>query len=372
MIFTIGKVNCIIDLYESLWAIGLWILTSAEVNPEVNRVKQPHFAWLKMPDMNFLEITNSNISTIRKTNEFPARISVYDVIAIVTGQTHDHSSRTFRRLLEAYPEVRLQVMYKFPGQGQRKTPVVDFKGVIEILKILPGITTYSGIKFGERLANYMGVKYNVQAAFALPSIPRSPTKGIEEDTVERLLIDTELAYKKQERVGGYFVDYTIEREWGQILLEVDENQHSSYNFHAENKRIEAIKNAKDGTTIYLIRYNPHSYSCDGIKRKVAHETRKHTLKAILKKCMPLDEFNLLYVYYDMDALVPCIATDPHYPKDLLRYLRILDYASLNIEIYEKMALLDETFELIREENVRLRNEVGHLRKCMKELDTHLY
>ena len=27
-------------------------------------------------------------------------------LAIVTGQTHDHSSRTFRRLLEAYPEVR--------------------------------------------------------------------------------------------------------------------------------------------------------------------------------------------------------------------------------------------------------------------------
>ena len=63
---------------------------------------------------------------IRKTNESPPRISVIDVAIAVTGKTHHDAAQDVRRLLTQYPEVGTNCSHlKFPGRGQRDTPVTD-------------------------------------------------------------------------------------------------------------------------------------------------------------------------------------------------------------------------------------------------------
>ena len=76
---------------------------------------------------------------IRKTNETPPRISIIDVAIAVTGKTHHDAAQDYRRLLNQYPEVGTNCSHlKFPGRGQRDTPVVDVRGIVEIVMLLPG------------------------------------------------------------------------------------------------------------------------------------------------------------------------------------------------------------------------------------------
>lgn len=65
------------------------------------------------------------------------RISVYDGIVFTTGDTNPR--KTWKRLNEQYPEVVAKCYnFKFPGRGQRETPVADLEGFTEILVLLPG------------------------------------------------------------------------------------------------------------------------------------------------------------------------------------------------------------------------------------------
>jgi len=76
---------------------------------------------------------------IRKTNETPPRISIIDVAIAVTGKTHHYAAQDYRRLLNQYPELGHHCFpFKFPGRGQRDTPVVDVRGIVEIVMLLPG------------------------------------------------------------------------------------------------------------------------------------------------------------------------------------------------------------------------------------------
>lgn len=64
-------------------------------------------------------------------------VSVYDAITFATGDKNPR--KTWGRLSEQYPEVvAFRYNFKFPGKGQRETPVTDFQGFLEILVVLPG------------------------------------------------------------------------------------------------------------------------------------------------------------------------------------------------------------------------------------------
>jgi hypothetical protein len=65
------------------------------------------------------------------------KTSLYDFIRVVGGQKNPRQA--LKNLLEQYPEV-VQFLdnFKFPGSGQRKTPVADKEGVLKILGLLPG------------------------------------------------------------------------------------------------------------------------------------------------------------------------------------------------------------------------------------------
>ena len=85
------------------------------------------------------ELTDADVSRIRKTNETPSRINVYDVLRCVFGIPQKDTFHTLDRLREQYPEVQaLCLNFNFPGQGQRETPVTDARGIVRIIMLLPG------------------------------------------------------------------------------------------------------------------------------------------------------------------------------------------------------------------------------------------
>ena len=81
----------------------------------------------------------ARIGRIRKTDETPARISVIDIAALITGHNANYASEAVRIIYEKYPEVHEKIVdFLFPGQGQRKKPVTDVQGIVEIVLLLPG------------------------------------------------------------------------------------------------------------------------------------------------------------------------------------------------------------------------------------------
>jgi hypothetical protein len=74
---------------------------------------------------------------VRVVNENPKKVSLYDVMSILGDK---NPSKTIIRLKEKFPEV-IPMCYSNifkTGQGQKNTPVVDAKGLITILMLLPG------------------------------------------------------------------------------------------------------------------------------------------------------------------------------------------------------------------------------------------
>ena len=79
------------------------------------------------------------IKQFRITDEKPPRISVIDVAVAVTAHGANYASEAVRILCRSYPEVHEKIVdFKFPGKGQRKTPIIDIQGAVELVLLLPG------------------------------------------------------------------------------------------------------------------------------------------------------------------------------------------------------------------------------------------
>ena len=85
------------------------------------------------------ELTDGTVNQIRKTAEDPPRISVYDVLQLVTGCSAANCSIVFSRLGHNFPDILTSCNnFKFSGRGQKETPVTDARGIVEIIMVLPG------------------------------------------------------------------------------------------------------------------------------------------------------------------------------------------------------------------------------------------
>ena len=85
------------------------------------------------------QLSDGAVRSIRKTAEDPPRVSVLDVIGAITGLDSGSSSNYYNRLREQFPEVSSACsLFKFPGRGQRDTPITCAKGVVTIVMLLPG------------------------------------------------------------------------------------------------------------------------------------------------------------------------------------------------------------------------------------------
>ena len=85
------------------------------------------------------ELTDGTVHQIRKTAEDPSRISVYDVLQLVTGCSANNCNTMFLRLVQNFPDVAsLCSNFKVYGRGQKDTPVTDARGIVDIIMLLPG------------------------------------------------------------------------------------------------------------------------------------------------------------------------------------------------------------------------------------------
>ena len=76
---------------------------------------------------------------IRKTAENPPRISVYDVFGSLTGYTPNNCVNLWQRLTDQFPDATTVCSkFKFPGRGQRDTPVADTRTIALFIAMLPG------------------------------------------------------------------------------------------------------------------------------------------------------------------------------------------------------------------------------------------
>ena len=101
---------------------------------------------------------NKKVTQIRKTNENPPRISIIDVVATINQKDKkNQAAEDLRRLSTTYPDVKSCFDFKFPGRGQKNTPVTDAKGIIEIIMLL---TTKQAARVrrdaAELLCRYLG------------------------------------------------------------------------------------------------------------------------------------------------------------------------------------------------------------------------
>lgn len=81
-----------------------------------------------------------NGGKVRVTDETPRRASVLDIIRIVSNNTSNPRQRwqQIRESAEGQEVVTKCYDWKFPGAGQRDTPVTDAEGIMLLINILPG------------------------------------------------------------------------------------------------------------------------------------------------------------------------------------------------------------------------------------------
>jgi hypothetical protein len=85
---------------------------------------------------NYTKLDVETLVGVRRT-EAPVRLSVYDVINAVTGQTNPRT--IFSRLCDGYPEgMFCTSSFKFEGQAQKETPVCTLDVMEQICRLLPG------------------------------------------------------------------------------------------------------------------------------------------------------------------------------------------------------------------------------------------
>ena len=66
-------------------------------------------------------------------------MSIIDVIATISGKDKNQAAEDLRRISTGHPEVKAICFdFKFPGRGQRDTPVTDAKGIVKIKTFGPG------------------------------------------------------------------------------------------------------------------------------------------------------------------------------------------------------------------------------------------
>ena len=282
------------------------------------------------------QLTQADVATIRKTTEQPPRVSVIDAIQVLTRSLY--AKNIWRDLMTTFPEVvSLVHSFKFPGQGQRMTPVTDAQGIVQIIMLLPG-KNETNASLCLKLANILGQSVDVMKEAVLKATLRPIPRRVrerEETTVLRWLEG--FAYKPQVSIEGKRVDAVVRlAKKMRAIVEVDEKQHRSYGLPAEIARMQLIKHwaEKQGGTTWLLRFNPHDHNCGGRKIRVSSQTSKDSFLAALRAMIKISNatnlaaFHIVFLYYDSDDRgQPLIAKDPHMPHELRTCIRQFDLAS---------------------------------------------
>ena len=95
---------------------------------------------------------------IRITDEVPKRISVIDLAAAITMKDANQAAEQVTYVKKRHPEVtEFFGDFKFRGQGQKITDVVDLRGAVELTFLLPGrLAARVRRQAAELLCRYLG------------------------------------------------------------------------------------------------------------------------------------------------------------------------------------------------------------------------
>ena len=133
------------------------------------------------------QMTDADVSRIRKTKESPPKVSVYDVFQCLFGIDPRNTSRTFARLLESHREELhdegrpLWTTFKFDGQGQQDTPVADARGIVRIIMLLPcRAAAPVRAKAAYVLVRYLGGAPSLMPEIAQDSLPQAQAPDAED------------------------------------------------------------------------------------------------------------------------------------------------------------------------------------------------
>ncbi len=165
-----------------------------------------------------------------------------------------------------------------------------------------------------------------------PWIERKPRK---ENEVRDYLIANKISFVQDKRADKSCSqkrpDFVIDCGTHIIIVEVDENQHSSYPCQCEQGRMITIYNDYGGLPVTFIRYNPDDYKDHQGKKQLGKNQERKRLNRLLNAVKSLQmhppnnvELKVLYLYYNNDD-----------GKDMLEILN-----------YDKMTSSFETMKLI--------------------------
>lgn len=132
------------------------------------------------------------------------RVSVYDFLKAACGLNNprqlwggDKKKRKGgqRGLVDRHPELVQHLdEFKFPGKGQRKTPVMNRAGVIELMQVLPGEV---GAKFRRQTAQLIIRYLDGDVSLADEVMDRAAAKGKHEDIERHIARSKGIIARKQ-------------------------------------------------------------------------------------------------------------------------------------------------------------------------------
>ena len=125
-------------------------------------------------------LVGQHVKQLRITDETPPHVSVIDVVSAITGHNGSNAALTFGRLKSEHPEVTTNCSdFRFPGQGQRKTPCTSIRGMVELIFLLPGHhAARVRRQAAELLVRYLGGDLQI-----IPEVCHN--RGIQEELVAR-------------------------------------------------------------------------------------------------------------------------------------------------------------------------------------------
>lgn len=136
------------------------------------------------------------------------------------------------------------------------------------------------------------------------------TKNKKETMVIRYLrkhIDTPFEYNSNRMLQGCSLrrpDVFFELSKHCVIVEIDENQHRSYNDQCECARLNEIVNGIGGKSVIVIRFNPDQVKHGKNKLNIPIQERLEILVNVIKQELvkDLDHFQiqLIQMYYDDD------------------------------------------------------------------------
>jgi hypothetical protein len=142
---------------------------------------------------------------------------------------------------------------------------------------------------------------------------KSPAKR-REDEIQNLLKTSNIRYNTHDKkilhgCSLFRPDFVIDCGTHIIIIEVDEDQHRSYNCQCEQSRMIQIFQDFGGLPVCFIRYNPDSYTdANGIKHRAnSKQASRHArLLSVIRAVqlhpphMPDNILHVIYLYYDGD------------------------------------------------------------------------